>query len=189
MLSQIAEDGSEVVLGILGPDEVFGQSAFLAVPPRNEKTSALEKTTLMMWPIATVEDLVTRRPRLAVALLQIMADRTAEFARRIESFSKDNVERRLARTLLSFSERLGTPQPDGSVQMMPFTHGMLARYVGTSREVITQNMNQFRQRGLLSYSRQRIALHPHALARLLAVNPLSASPKADGPLEAHSSWM
>jgi len=76
----------------------------------------------------------------------------------------DNIERRLARALMRFSERLGTPAEDGSVGMMPFTHELLSRHIGTSREVTTHYMNEFRKLGYLRYSRQGIVLYRDALA-------------------------
>jgi CRP-like cAMP-binding protein len=167
-ISQIAEDGSEVLLEIVRSDEVFGESAFLDVPRRSERAEAIDKAKLMTWAISDIEDLVTKRPRLAVALLQILAQRNAEFTRRIESFATETTERRLARSLLRFSERLGSLEDDGSVRMMPFTHEMLSRYVGTTREVVTQYMNRFRKQGYLSYSRHGINLYCEPLRTVLA---------------------
>jgi CRP-like cAMP-binding protein len=86
-----------------------------------------------------------------------------EFGHRIESFSVDNIARRLARTLIRFSERLGQRNDDGSVQMMPFTHELLSQYVGTSREIVTHYMNQFRREGYLRYSRKGILLYRDAM--------------------------
>jgi CRP/FNR family cyclic AMP-dependent transcriptional regulator len=156
-LSQIAEDGSEVLLEIVRANELFGESAFLAAPP-SERATAFENVKLMTWPAACIEDLVIKRPRLAVALLQVLAQRNAELGRRIESFAIDSIERRLARSLLRFSERLGTPEEDGSVRLMPFTHALLSRYVGTSREVVTLHMNRLRKQGFVRYSRRGIFL-------------------------------
>jgi CRP/FNR family cyclic AMP-dependent transcriptional regulator len=173
-LSQIAQDGTEVLLEIIRPEELFGESAFVSGHRRTEQATALESAQLMMWPISAVEDLVTKRPRLAVSLLQISAQRTVDFAHRIESFSIDNIARRLARSLIRFSERLGTPKGDGSVRMMPFTHELLSRYIGTSREIVTFYMNQFRKQGYLRYSRQEIVLYPDALAAWTARTASSA---------------
>jgi len=165
-ISQIAEDGSEVLLEIVRPDELFGESAFLDVSPP-ERATAIEKAKVMTWAVSDMEDLVMKRPRLAVALLQILALRNAEFTRRIESFSIDTIERRLARSLIRFSERLGTPGEDGSVRMMPLTHALLSRYVGTSREIINHYMNRFRKQGYVSYSRRGIVLNGDTLRTVL----------------------
>jgi CRP/FNR family cyclic AMP-dependent transcriptional regulator len=175
-ISHITDEGSEVLLEIVRPDELFGESAFLNVSRRPEEAKVIEKATLMTWAISDMQDLVMKRPRLAVALLQVLAQRNAELTRRIESFSVDTIERRLARSLIRFSERLGTPDEDGSIKMMPFTHEMLSRYVGTSREIITQYMNRFRKEGRLSYSRRGILLHRDTLQAVLDRN---CSPRAE----------
>ena len=121
-VSRVADDGHQVVVDLYQPDEFFGESALLNLPHRCEQATALENTRLMAWTTAEIEDIITKRPRLAVALLQILVQRTIDFTHRIESFSVDNIARRLARSLIRFSERLGTVEEDGSVRMTPFTH-------------------------------------------------------------------
>jgi CRP/FNR family transcriptional regulator, cyclic AMP receptor protein len=161
-VSRVADDGHQVVVDIYQSDEFFGESAFLNLPHRCEQATALENTKLMTWTTAEIEDIATKRPRLAVALLQILVQRTVDFTHRIESFSLDNIARRLARSLIRFSERLGVEEQDGSVRMAPFTHELLSQYVGTSREIVTHYMNQFRRQGYLRYSRKGIVLYRDA---------------------------
>ena len=169
-VSRLADDGHQVVVDIYQPDEFFGESAFLNLPHRSEQSTALESTKLMMWTTSEIEDIIMKRPRLAVALLQILVQRTIEFTHRIESFSVDNIARRLARSLLRFSDRLGTLDADGSVRMSPFTHELLSQYVGTSREIVTHYMNQFRRQGFLRYSRKGIILRRDAFRDWLRQN-------------------
>ena len=132
-----------------------------------EQATALENTKLMTWTTTEIEDIIMRRPKLAVALLQILVQRTIEFTHRIESFSVDNIARRLARSLIRFSERLGSQAEDGSVRMVPFTHELLSQYVGTSREIVTHYMNQFRRQGYLKYSRKEVVLYRDAFKEYL----------------------
>ena len=166
-ISQRAQDGTDVLLDIVRPEELFGESAFLAASRPSERAQAIENTELMAWAVSEMEDLVTKRPRLAVALLQVLAQRNAEYTRRIESFAIDNVAQRLARSLLRFSERLGIQGESGPVWMMPLTHQMLSRYVGTSREIVSHHMNQFRKNGYVTYSRSGISLHRDTLRTVL----------------------
>src|SRR5580658_751379 len=167
---RLAEDGRQVVVDIYQTDEFFGESAFLNSAAREEQAVALENTKAMTWSTSEIEDLVMRRPRLAIALLQILVQRSVEFGHRIESFSVDNIARRLARALIRFSLRLGQNGEDGSVQMMPFTHELLSQYVGTSREIVTHYMNQFRRQGYLRYSRKGIILYRDAFKDWLRQN-------------------
>jgi CRP/FNR family transcriptional regulator len=162
-ISRVTEDGAEVIVEIVGTDAVFGESAFLGAPYSSERATAVEKTTVMTWPVSEMEELIAKRPRLAVALMQILAQRNVDLSSRIESFATESVERRLARSLLHFSERLGVQGQDGAVRMMPLTHVLLSRYVGTSREVVTQHMNRLRKEGYIDYSRHGIRLFHDAL--------------------------
>jgi len=166
-ISHTAVDGTEVLLEIVRPDELFGESAFLQVTRHSERAEAIERAEVMSWPVSDMEDLVTKRPRLAVALLQVLAQRNAEYTRRIESFAIDSIERRLARSLLRFSERLGTQEEGGSTSMMPLTQQMLSQYVGTTREIVSHHMNRFRKNGYVSYSRRGISLHRETLQSVL----------------------
>jgi len=169
-VSRLSDDGHQVVVDIYQPDEFFGESAFLNLPHRAEQVTTLEDTKLMAWTTAEIEEIVLKRPRLAIALLQILVQRTINLTHRIESFSADNIARRLARSLIRFSDRLGTPQADGSVKMAAFTHELLSQYVGTSREIVTHYMNQFRRMGYLQYSRRGIVLFRPAFEQWLRQN-------------------
>jgi CRP-like cAMP-binding protein len=154
---RLTEDGRQVVIDIYQPDEFFGESAFLG-SVSGEMAVAIEGAKVMAWTTAELEDLATRRPRLGIALVQLLVQRSVDFGSRIESFSLDNIARRLARALIRFSEKLGHESGEGGVQMIPFTHELLSQYVGTSREIVTHYMNHFRRQGFLRYSRKGILL-------------------------------
>jgi CRP/FNR family transcriptional regulator len=162
-----ADDGRQVVVDIYQPDEFFGECGFLGEKQRVEEAVALDATKVMTWSTAEIEDLCVRRPRLGIALVQLLVRRSMDFGARIESFSIDNIGRRLVRSLVRFSERLGRDAGDGTIDMMPFTHELLSQYVGTSREIVTHYMNQLRRQGYLRYSRKGIALNREALREWL----------------------
>jgi len=162
-----AENGRQVVVDIYRPDEFFGESALLGLSQGYEISMAIEDTKVMTWTAEAIEEIATRTPQLAIALLQLFVQRAIEFTSRIESFSTDNIARRLVRALIRFSERLGHQTEDGSVQSMAFTHELLSQYVGTSREIVTHYMNQFRTQGYVRYSRRGTMVYTDALKEWL----------------------
>lgn len=166
-VSHCANDGKQIVVDIYQPDEFFGESVFLRLACCAEEARALENTRLMAWTGPEVEEIATRQPRLAVALLQVMVQRNMGFTQRIESLCVENIGQRVARALLRLSERMGSMEKDGSVRMIPLTHELLAQYVGTSREVVTMHMNRLRRQGYLRYSRKTIVLYRDALQEWL----------------------
>ena len=73
--------------------------------------------------------------------------------------------------LLALAGDLGTEMPDGTVRIPSLTHHTLAEYVGTSREVVTFQMNRLRRLGLIRYSRQFIDVDPKSLRAALEPSP------------------
>jgi CRP-like cAMP-binding protein len=167
-ISNISENGDRVLLEILGPGTLFGHSGFIGCRDVWGEAAVLQPAKLMMWPIVTIEEIVMDRPRAGVILLQLFAERTADLVGRLESFSRNTIERRLASSLLRLSERLGVVVGDSAVKILPLTHGLLAKHVGSSREIVTHHMNRFRKLGYLRYSRQEIVVYPDLLAASLA---------------------
>ncbi len=166
-VSRMGGDGRQVVVDIYQPDEFFGESAFLNLSHRSEQAIALDNTRLMAWTTEEIEEMITSRPRLAAALLQILTKRSMDFTWRIQSLCMDNIAQRLARSLILFADRMGTREKGSLVRMAPLTHELLAQYVGTSREIVTHYMNHFRREGYLEYSRQSIILDRDALKEWL----------------------
>lgn len=169
-VSRLADNGDQVVVDIYHTDEFFGESALINVGYQAEQATVLDKAPLMTWTASEIENMVRMRPRLGLAILQMLVQRTVGFSQRIEIFSSGNIARRLAWSLIRFSERLGMPEDDGAVRMDPLTQQLLAEYVGTSREVLSQYMRQFQGQGYLRYSRKYIVVYPDAFKEWLRQN-------------------
>src|ERR1700682_2731042 len=72
---RLTDDNRQVVVDIYQPDEFFGESAFLGLPNRTEMAVAIESTKVMAWTTVEIEEIATRRPKLAIALLQLLVQR------------------------------------------------------------------------------------------------------------------
>jgi CRP/FNR family transcriptional regulator len=152
--------GLEVIVDVYKTDEFFGEAALAGSGRREEIAIALDRTRVMSWTVQEIEEAAAARPKLAIALLQLMVRRTADFEARIESFSCESITQRLMRTLIRFADRFGHPAEDGSIRMTALTHEFLSQYIGTTREIVTHRMSQFRRDGYLDYSRTGISLRP-----------------------------
>jgi len=157
------DDSAQTVVDIFTTDDFLGESSILGVSPFVERAIALDNVTLMSWTVAEIEEQIERQPRLGVALLQMLVKRGMEYEDRLQSFALDKTPERLVRTLLRFAERLGTRTEDGSDKIPPLTHQLISEYVGTSREIVTFQMNHLRQKGYVRYSRKGIQVYSDAL--------------------------
>jgi CRP/FNR family transcriptional regulator, cyclic AMP receptor protein len=166
-VTRLTPTGRRVLVDIYQPDEFFGESALLSLKSAPEMAIAGALTRLMSWSVEEVEEIIRHQPMLALALMQVFVQRSADFLQRIEDFSAENISRRLALSLMRFAERMGTEMEKGSVRIDPLTHEMLSQYVGTSREMVTHWMKEFQRRRFLCYSRQAILIYPEALSAWL----------------------
>ncbi len=163
-ISRFSDTGRETVLNVESSESFFGISSLLGEPERGEMATALEDSEVMEWSVLELRDLMTRTPDLGPALMRMVARKLSEADERIESFAVDHIPRRLLKALLRLGERFGE-QAEGSpaIHLMPLTHELLAKHVGTSREIVTQHMSQLRRRGLLDYSRAGLDFEPEKL--------------------------
>jgi CRP-like cAMP-binding protein len=90
--------------------------------------------------------------------MQVVSRRCLDFKNRIESFSLETTSQRLGQALVHFADRLGSAMDGGATTIPPLTHEVLAQYVGTSREIVSHQMSEFRTLGYVRYSRKGITI-------------------------------
>src|SRR5581483_3585831 len=135
------QNDAPTIIDIFSTDDFFGESGILGLPRRGERAVALETSSLMSWTTAEIEEQIGRQPKLGLALIQVLVGRCIDFEERLQSFALEKTPERVARSLLRFAERLGVREEDGSLRIPPMTHQVLSEYVGTSREIVTFQMN------------------------------------------------
>ena len=162
-VSRLGSEGSPVVVGIYQTHEVFGEGALVNQTSRFEQAAALENSRLCSWPATEIVEAIVRQPHLGMAIAKHLVERESELRWRIESFATDRILRRVARALIRLSDRLGTPDANGWVRMLPLTHKLISQYVGSTREIVTHHMTDFRKMGFVNYSRTGILVNRAAL--------------------------
>ncbi len=168
------DSGSQTVVDIFTTDDFFGESSLLGSARYSERAVALDNVTLMSWTSNEIEEQVERQPQLGIALVQMLVKRGLDYEDRLQSFALDKTPERVVRALLRFAERLGSRTEDGSIKVPPLTHQLISEYVGTSREIVTFQMNHLRQKGYLRYSRKGIQVYSDALREHLQAQTQSA---------------
>lgn len=163
----IAEDGCQTIGRIVRTEGLFGEPCLIGLRGQSETASALDTVNLMAWSRAEIEQHIEREPRLGLALAQYLVKQCLDLQDRIESMAVYKTPERVMLALVQLAERLGTDMPDGSMRLASLTHHTIAEYVGTSREIVTFQMNRLRRLGMLRYSRRHIDVYSQALTGAL----------------------
>jgi CRP-like cAMP-binding protein len=178
----LASDGGGHTVGrIVNADGLFGESVMGRRPSPTESAVAMDDVTIMSWTREEVQRQIEREPRLGLALCQALARQGVDLQKRIESMAVYKTPERVMLALLALAGDLGAETPDGALRIPSLTHHTLAEYVGTSREVVTFQMNRLRRLGLIRYSRQYIDVFPGPLRE--AVKPPESAGAGTKPAE------
>jgi CRP/FNR family transcriptional regulator len=166
-ISNTADDGCQTVSRIVCVEGLFGESCLIGTGARSETAVALDNATLMAWSRTDIENQIEREPRLGIALSQYLIRQCIELQDRIESMAVHKTPERVMLALMQLGNDLGTPMADGAVRVASLTHHTIAEYVGTSREIVTFQMNRLRRMGLIRYSRKFIDIYANAMRESL----------------------
>lgn len=149
----VAEDGREVILGILGVGEHFGELSLIDDQPRSAHVIAMEDSTLLVLRRDDFRKRVEANPSVAWSLLAELSRRLRRADGQIGSLVLLDVPGRIARMLLDTADEGGGPLIEKAL-----THQTIAHVIGASRETVSRSMREFTESGWISTERRRIRI-------------------------------
>jgi CRP/FNR family transcriptional regulator len=147
-LISLSPKGSEAILQILKPGQVFGE-LLLSRERRAFTALAVEDSIVTVISRQNLKRLLSLVPVLALNFIQMLSQRLAEVEKGLAESSHTWSYHRLARVLLRLSEQYGEEVPTGTLIKLRLTHEELANLIGTTRETVTTQLNRFSRMGLL----------------------------------------
>jgi CRP/FNR family transcriptional regulator, cyclic AMP receptor protein len=149
----IGEDGREVILGVLGVCQHFGELSLIDEQPRSAHVIAMEDATLLVLRREDFRKRVETSPSVAWSLLMELSRRLRRADEKIGGLVLLDVPGRIARLLLDMAEEGGGPAIEKTL-----THQTIAQMIGASRETVSRAMKEFQDSGWISVERRRITL-------------------------------
>lgn len=95
-------------------------------------------------------------PGLVNWLCEWMLECQSSALNRIADYAYGQLDQKVALTIVRMIDRFGAVSQDGSQASMDHvTHEMVGWYIGTSREITTQKINQLQRKHLISWKRSK----------------------------------
>lgn len=165
-LSAVVPSGREVVVGLLGPGDVFGELALLGGGPSPVEARAVDdQTRIAALHVRTLREIVRRAPACSEELLRLVASRLHRTTAALEEALAHDVPGRVSLRLRELARTHGTVASDGVALPPRLTQDELARMVGTTRESVNRTLSTLSARGLVRVEDRRYVLpDPEALA-------------------------
>jgi len=149
----LAEDGREVILGLLGIGEHFGELSLIDDQPRSAHVIAMEQSSILVLHRDDFRRRVEASPVVAWALLQELSRRLRRADDKIGTLVLLDVPGRIARMLLEAAEECGNDLIE-----KPLTHQTIAQVIGASRETVSRALREFQDKGWVTTERRRLRL-------------------------------
>ncbi|MEA3244575.1 MAG: Crp/Fnr family transcriptional regulator [Gemmatimonadota bacterium] len=149
----VAEDGREVILGLLGVGEHFGELSLIDDQPRSAHVIAMEESSLLVLRRDDFRRRVEANPSVAWSLLTELSRRLRRADGKIGSLVLLDVPGRIARMLLDAADEGGA-----ALIEKPLTHQTIAHLIGASRETVSRAMRGFQDAGWVATERRRIRI-------------------------------
>ncbi|MBI1649211.1 Crp/Fnr family transcriptional regulator [Hyphomicrobium sulfonivorans] len=163
-VQQVSDTGREIVLYRVSAGDSCALTTACLMGYDDYQAEALAETDVaaVAIPRATFDDIIARSPEFRRFVFTAFSRRVTDLFRVIEEVAFARIDVRLAQRLL---ERANTA---GHIEL---THQQLAAELGTAREVISRQLNEFQRRGWITTARGVIDITQPEALRQLATAP------------------
>lgn len=167
-LDQATPDGKNIVLRFMGPGDLLGSVAVFRGMPYPATPVAVEETALLSWSAARMMALMQENPPLAMRAMGMMGGRIEELQARLQEIATQQVERRIAATILRLVGQSGRRTADGVEIPFALSRQDLADMTGTTLHTVSRTLSAWIEEGLLEGRRSShlVILRPHRLVEI-----------------------
>lgn len=157
-LNYYTDDGKEVVFSLAGQGDLVGELSAIDGLPRSATAVALEDVDALVLSAIEFKRFLAEYPRVALSLLETVANRLRDANRKRVAFSAQDVVGRVAQCLVELAERFGEPA-EGAVRIaLSLSQQEIAGWVGGSREAVNKALNDLRSRGWIEVERKALTI-------------------------------
>lgn len=159
-LSQIADDGRQVIFHYFRPGDAMGVVVVLANAVYPVSAEAMSDTIALGWDRETALALMEQYPRLAINGMELIAGRLWELQNRYRELATERVEQRLAHAILRLSAKFGY-LANGKSPTLKLSRQDLAEMTGTTLFTVSRICSDWETRGILATGREQITVLNH----------------------------
>lgn len=148
------EQGKEIVLNTFGPDDYFGEIAFLSAEPRTATVVTATPTEVLILYRRDFKEVLSKHPDVMFEFIKVLIERVRNSTDQIESLAFRDVYGRV-RALLN-----GLAKEEGEKRIISerLTHQEIANRVGSSREMVSKIFKQLQDGGFVAVDHKHVVL-------------------------------
>lgn len=155
-VTQVTADGQQIIVRVVHPGDLFGFAKALRRTDYPGTALGVIESLAICWPTELWPQFIDRSPHLAVSALNTIGQRLEEAHTRIREMSTEEVERRVAHTVLRLSKQAGRREPGGVRIDFPISRQDIAEMTGTTLHTVSRILSAWESKGLVEGGRQKL---------------------------------
>jgi len=165
-ITQLGENGSEVILRLNGSGDVIGKTDIKKHARHCSKAQTLSASTALIWDASVFEALSVRFPALRKNTLRSVSSQLEELEQRFREVSTEKVASRLSREIVRLLAQVGRVV-NGTVEIA-LSREELAQLTGTTLFTVSRLLSDWDQRGIVSTRREAVSVNDLVALQQLA---------------------
>jgi CRP-like cAMP-binding protein len=157
-ITKLSNEGKEIILEIVPPNEIFGGIAVVRGFPYPANAVAMEETEILKLARRNLLSIMDRFPDLMYAMAMNIGDRIKDTHETLKNIALEKVESRIASLLIKLSDKTGEKVPEGVAINMKLTKQDIAEMVGTTVETSIRTMSKLTKAGLVAAKSGKIII-------------------------------
>ena len=150
--------GEQMIIRFVHPGDIYGIAKALRREDYPATVIAVVDSVTLVWPAEIWDEFMASHPAFAVNVMQMMGDRLQEAHARIKELSTEEVEHRVAHTVLRLITQSDKQTDEGVLVDFPITQQELAEASGTTLHSVSRTLNAWESAGLVSVGRRKIVV-------------------------------
>jgi CRP-like cAMP-binding protein len=155
---KVTPQGQQVLIRFVNPGDIYGIAKALRREDYPATATAIVDSITLIWPSEVWDDIMAAHPSFATNVMQTMGDRLQEAHTRVKELSTEEVEHRVAHTLLRLIAQSGRKTEDGILIDFPITQQDLAQASGTTFNSVSRVLGAWEDAGLVTVGRRKIVV-------------------------------
>ncbi len=148
----LSGSGKEIIYRFCGPNTFFGLAEIFGGEKREVFAEAVEDSEVRCLYRESFEELVLGNSVVALSVMRMLGNRVRQAHHAIKDFAFSDAHSRLAQLLIKLAEIGSTSNPDGSLSLKnKFTHQEMASMIGSTRQTVTEIVNELKRLGCIRY--------------------------------------
>ncbi|RBO95832.1 CRP-like cAMP-binding protein [Pseudochrobactrum asaccharolyticum] len=151
---QVTADGQQLIVRVVHPGDLFGFALAIGRAEYPGTPLAVMDSVVLAWPMHMMNGFLARNPTLAINAMQMIGQRLDQAHNRIREMSTQEVERRIAHTVIRLAQDAGIHEGADIRIDFPISRQDIAEMTGTTLHTVSRILSNWESKGLVKGGRQ-----------------------------------